>query len=66
MTTVMMTTDTFEFSCPTCIEDLMFTGTPDEAEATCPNCGPVVISPADLIQSAADEARLDADRDERF
>lgn len=58
--------DEFEFCCPSCTEELTFWGDRDHATADCPNCGEVTVSPADLLQSAYDEMRIDEIRDERF
>lgn len=56
--------DEFEFSCPTCDHDLTFEGDKFDAEAECPECGPVSVSPYELWESDAAEARMDADRDD--
>lgn len=55
--------DEFEFACPTCDHDLTFYGDRFEATAECPACGTVTVCPDELIQSAVDEARMDAERD---
>lgn len=65
-TAVIPMSDTFEFACPTSDHDLTFEGDRFEATAECPECGTVVVCPDELIQSAADEAAIDAARDERF
>lgn len=55
--------DEFEFVCPGCDLELTFLGDWSDATAECMNCGWVSVCPGELIQSAVDEARGDAERD---
>lgn len=52
--------DEFEFSCPTCSEDLTFVGDKWQAEADCPECGTVWVCPDELLEDMEDQRRADA------
>lgn len=54
----------YEFVCPTCDEELVFSGTKWDAWATCPTCGEVNVDPSDLWESEAAEQANDQRRDE--
>ena len=57
--------DEFEFECPVCREqELLFYGTKHDAWSECPDCGEVNVSPSEVWDDWAQDAREDAERDE--
>lgn len=58
--------DEYEFCCSTCDLSLTYVGTIWTAEAMCPNCGVVEVSPAEIYDDRKAEAAMDAARDARL